>query len=600
MRNSPEKKSSGCGLLNAFFGRRRSIWHRRSTSTGSLKIHSTHDNARNSMHKTPSTPNAKTNWDAQKQGPDRVIARPGPDHSKPAAVYHQNQNKKSSIDDRAHQAGGVYKGTRKVPEGTMGISGELDSMIFDHQRSKAASNLIRASSGNVMLYGDLGNLRQPERNNNVVTLAPVEEQNGKYGHEEAEKPPPSSLCRGVISNSMEPEELKVLGNEDYKNGRFAVALALYDAAIAIDPKKASYRSNKSAALTALGRLLEAVFECREAIRLEPQYQRAHNRLAALYVRLGQAETALHHYKQAGHEADPDVMSNAKNLQLHLSKCTEAKKQRDWNTLLKESSLAISAGADSAPQIFALKAEALIRLHRYQDADETLQKGPKFDVDECTKFFGPAGNATMLIIQAQVDMAVGRVDEAWKAAEQAARLDTNNKEASVVAKKMCAVASARSNGNELFKAGRFSEACIAYGEGLDHDPYNAVLLSNRSACRTRLEQYDQALEDCNAALTYRPSFIKARLRKCDCLLKMGKLEACMQECEYLMKECPENEEVYSILKEAKVQLSKRVADTEDENQDAWDSQLSKLNQRARRPDYTRKKKGKDPFKTHVRE
>lgn len=31
---------------------------------------------------------------------------------------------------------------------------------------------------------------------------------------------------------------------------------------------------------------------------------------------------------------------------------------------------------------------------------------------------------------------------------------------------------------------------------------------------------------------------------------------MQECEALMKEFPENEEVHSILKEAKVQLSKR--------------------------------------------
>lgn len=151
-------------------------------------------------------------------------------------------------------------------------------------------------------------------------------------------------------------------------------------------------------------------------------------------RLGEAEPALYHYKQAGQEADPDIMSKAKNLQLHLSRCTEAKKQRDWNSLLKESSLAISAGADSAPQvsqlfiklcisclrfhhlisllfvdqIFALKAEALIRLHRYHDADETLKKGPKFDVDECTKFFGHVGNATMLIIQAQVDMAAGRL------------------------------------------------------------------------------------------------------------------------------------------------------------------------------------------------
>lgn len=92
-----------------------------------------------------------------------------------------------------------------------------------------------------------------------------------------------SLCR-AISTRMDPESLKIMGNEDYKNGRFAEALALYEAAISIDPNKASYRSNKSAALTALGRLLEAVFECREAIRIEPHYHRAHHRLASLYLR----------------------------------------------------------------------------------------------------------------------------------------------------------------------------------------------------------------------------------------------------------------------------------------------------------------------------
>jgi len=72
-----------------------------------------------------------------------------------------------------------------------------------------------------------------------------------------------------------------MGNEDYNNGRFQDALALYDAAIAIHPNKASYRSNRSAALTALGRLLEAVFECREAIQIEPRYKRAHYRLGNL-------------------------------------------------------------------------------------------------------------------------------------------------------------------------------------------------------------------------------------------------------------------------------------------------------------------------------
>lgn len=83
---------------------------------------------------------------------------------------------------------------------------------------------------------------------------------------------------------MDPETLKTMGNEDYKNGNYVEALALYDAAIAIDPKKAAYRSNKSAALAALGRILEAVFECKEAIRLEPHYHKAQHRLAYLYLR----------------------------------------------------------------------------------------------------------------------------------------------------------------------------------------------------------------------------------------------------------------------------------------------------------------------------
>ena len=49
----------------------------------------------------------------------------------------------------------------------------------------------------------------------------------------------------------------------------------------------------------------------------------------------------------------------------------------------------------------------MKLHRHQDADETLSKGPNFDVDDCTKFLGPIGNANVLVIRAQVDMAAGR-------------------------------------------------------------------------------------------------------------------------------------------------------------------------------------------------
>ncbi|KAI3462057.1 hypothetical protein Pfo_018720 [Paulownia fortunei] len=565
---SPERKS-GCGLLSVVFGGR-SIWPRRLSSTGSLQS----SNA-NNVPRVPKTQRDvpdddfldSSNVETDQKQVDRVIPRPGQNYSKPPPVYQQNQAPYGYHQNQARNETAVvtsqqgYGQARKVPQAALGLSGELDSMITDHQRSKGAGTLVRASSSNVMLLGNLGNLRQPgsTENGNSTNEEPLR-INGKYStgvvgnvvkkNEEPEKP--VSLCR-ALSTRMDPEQLKILGNEDYKNGRFAEAVSLYDAAISIDPNKASYRSNKSAALTALGKLLEAAFECREAIRIDPFYQRAHNRLATLYVRLGEPEKAVYHFKQAGSDADPDAMNKAKKVQLHLNKCTETKRQRDWNNLLKETGFSIAAGADSAPLIFALKTEALLKLNRHQEAIQTMANGPNFDIDECTKFFGPIGSASLLLIHAQVDMVEGRFDDAVAAAQRASRLDANNKEANTVLRRTRAVATARANGNELFKAARYPEASIAYGEGLNHDPYNAILLCNRAACRSKLNQYEKAIEDCNAALNVRPAYSKARLRRADCYAKMENWRSCVQDCEVLIRENPDDEEVGQMLKEAKAQL-----------------------------------------------
>lgn len=60
------------------------------------------------------------------------------------------------------------------------------------------------------------------------------------------------------------------------------------------------------------------------------------------------------------------------------------------------------------KIYALKAEALLKLHRHQEADEVLLKGPNFNVDDSTKYFGPIANANVLVVRAQVDIAAGRL------------------------------------------------------------------------------------------------------------------------------------------------------------------------------------------------
>lgn len=114
----------------------------------------------------------------------------------------------------------------------------------------------------------------------------------------------------------------------------------------------------------------------------------------------------------------------------------------------------------------------------------------------------------------------RFDDAVIAAQQAAEHDPENKEVNGVVKRSRAVRSARMSGNLLFKASKFMEACGVYNEGLEHDPFNSVLLCNRAACRSKLGQFEKAIEDCNKALTVQPYYSKARLRRADCNAKVN--------------------------------------------------------------------------------
>ncbi|KAL4291652.1 hypothetical protein GQ457_14G003040 [Hibiscus cannabinus] len=563
--DSPVKRS-GCGIFGAVFGKH-GIWPRRSTSTGSLHTIN-HDNNNNNNDDDIANSYTERRRSGSDEAtifgpelrPSKPTTKPTHTHRKAPLVYQQNPVRKPVEEPTTATKGhGMVNGTinRMLPKQSIDLSGELEIMIADHQKTRGA------------IYGNLGNLRQPGGGNtnssyNVNVRADASKPNGNYpypnsvtGNVVKKKPvdgkQPASFCR-ALSTRTDPETLKFMGNEDYKNGNFAEAIALYNAAIAIDPNKAAYRSNKSAALAALGRLMEAVFECREAISIEPQYHRAHHRLANLYLRLGDAEKAIYHYKHAGHEADEDDIAKAGAVQTHLNKCSEAKRRRDWNSLLKETDSAINGGADSAPQIFALKAEALLKLQRHQDADEALLGGPNFNADDLNKYYGPVGNANLLVVRAQVDMAAGRFDEALETIQGAVKLDPNNKEASSVMRKARAISVARTDGNGHFKASKFSEACVAYVQGLEHDPHNSILLCNRAACWLKLGHFQKAIEDCTHALNLRPGYTKARLRRADCNFKLKKWEASIQDYTILVRETPDNEEVKRGLSEARMQLN----------------------------------------------
>ncbi|KAG0480008.1 hypothetical protein HPP92_010866 [Vanilla planifolia] len=562
-----EKKPAGCGLLvlyNTVFRRRPSPAspRRSATSNSTASVSS----APNSVDNGSNHSNSKRRRPIAEQLP-AASPSPGPDLQK--ALVSPNSSKPAIVHPTSDKYTPAKRDTRPR---VSGISTDLDNLIYDHQRAKGSSMLVRASSGNVMLYSNLGNLRAPGAvtpNRNVLDYLPktakemksaaVMGRGGRGGAAEGSEAP-VSMCR-ALSKRLDPEELKEMGNEEYKKGRYAEAVALYDRAILIDPERASYWSNKAAALIGLGRLLDAVQECKEAVKIDPCYFRAHHRLATLYIRLGEPERATNHYKLAKNEASAKDLLQAKAMQVLIGKCSEARKLRDWNNLLKESQTAISAGADSAPQIFAYQAEAFLMLRRQEDAEELMIDGPKFETDASTKFFGAPRNAYQLSVRAQVDMAAGRFESAVSLAQLAARIDPSSREISAIARKARMVASARTMGNDLFKASKFEEATLAYGDGLNHDPQNAILLCNRAACRSKLGQLEKAIEDCNAALNLRPKYSKALLRRADCNSKLARWEASVQDYETLAVQMLGDEAVCRALQEAKAHLIKQKEEGE---------------------------------------
>ncbi|TVU28571.1 hypothetical protein EJB05_20093, partial [Eragrostis curvula] len=484
-----------------------------------------------------------------------------------------------------------------------GMAAELDKMILDHQKVKGTTQFMRATSGNMMLHRNLGNLnaggasaRSSVERNSAKAAASNERKaaaapsNG-YAFSgmgnivrDAKPAAAGELCR-ALSHRTDPEKLKELGNEEYRQGHYAEAVALYDQAIIMDAKRPAYWSNKAAALAALGRLLEAVADCKEAVRIDPSYDRAHHRLGGLYLRLGEPDKAIHHFKQSPKESTGADVSRAQSVKTRIAKCNDARKLRNWITVLQESQAAVSDGADCSPQVsarhdtstsrtphvcfaltrrpdacfpsqvMALQAEALLRLQRHDEADAvfTGPSAPRFSVDESTKFFGTIGHAYVLIIEAQVDMAAGRFEDAVATAQTACQLDPSNREVANVHRRAKAAAAARLRGNDLFKAAKFAEACAAYGEGLEREAGNAVLLCNRAACHAKLGRYEKAVEDCSGALVVRPAYSKARLRRADCNVKLERWEASLRDYQVLIQELPENEDVKKALSEVEAKL-----------------------------------------------
>ncbi|XP_073029057.1 TPR repeat-containing thioredoxin TTL1-like isoform X3 [Primulina eburnea] len=451
---------------------------------------------------------------------------------------------------RSHSSGShsvVYTGTGSVssPTGNVLPTGNIcppgRSLKTGMVSRPTKTDVLRSGAGN---YGHGSIMRGGIASKSVADIGPTRDSGRKMG----------------VCNINDPEELKRMGNENYKKGQFAEASSFYEKAIAISPRNAPYHCNRAAALMGLKRLAEAVRECEEAIRLDPEYARAHHRLGSLLLSLGQVENAQKQFCFPGHQPDPIEVQKLQSVEKHLIKCTDSRRVGDWRSTLREVDAAIVSGADASPQLCACRAESLLKLHQLDDAFLALPNISKSELRTISQFqskiFGMPFEAYLFFVRTQIELARGRFDSALATIEQARQIDPQNAEISILLDNVRLVGRARIRGNDLFRTERFTEACSAYGEGLRLDPLNPVLYCNRAACWFKLGQWEQSVDDCNQALLIQPNYTKALLRRAASNSKqLERWSEALRDYELLRNELPDDKEVAESLFHVQVALKK---------------------------------------------
>jgi len=350
------------------------------------------------------------------------------------------------------------------------------------------------------------------------------------------------------------EEWKELGNEKYKSSSFSEACDLYSKAIELEPRVAKYYGNRSAALFSMRSYEKCLQDCTTAFNLDPKG------MLKCAVRGAKCLTALGQFDKAISLAR-DALLNDPRLETALAEKAQAERAKKllstskeqinlckWNEAAKTvSQLEQITGAPNFVQ--RLRAEVLVGQGKGQEA-----------MPLCNSLIQTnSHDPEILYIRGKALYLTSNFAMAIKHFAEALRSDPDFAKAKNMLKLVKKMESTKASANEAFKNREYLLAIEKYTECLTLDPQhkgmNAILFCNRAAALTSISKDEEALEDCNRAISLDESYTKAFIRRAKINMKLEKYEEAVRDYEKLAREDPSSREMQQELRNAKLELKK---------------------------------------------
>lgn len=124
---------------------------------------------------------------------------------------------------------------------------------------------------------------------------------------------------------------------------------------------------------------------------------------------------------------------------------------------------------------------------------------------------------------------------------------------------------KEKGNNYFRAGKYDEAVQCYTKGMNADPYNAVLPTNRASTFFRLKKYAVAESDCNLAIALDRNYLKAYARRGAARLALKNLQGAKEDYEKVLELDPNNFEATNELRKINCELQASGISQEQKNE-----------------------------------